>query len=544
MGIFDPVLPPYDPIEWSKKPLSERGRMVCQAWAMQGYGTPPGIYIVYAIKVLFYIGMWVLFCKFTPGLGGLSTMGEWWLEPIAFQKAVAWSMAFELLGLGCGSGPLTGRYNPPIGGFLYFLRPGTTKLPLIPGLPVLGGLQRTLLDVLLYATTLGGLGWLLVSPDFPFEAIVLVVASLVLLGIADKTLFLAARAEHYWTMLVCMLFTPWLAGAKAVQLALWFWAGVSKLNPHFPAVVCVMTSNSPVTRWEWLRRRMYRSYPDDLRPSRLAAWMGHAGTALEFAVPLVLIWAPGGTPLLVGMALMLLLHVYITSNVPMGVPIEWNFMMVYGGFALFWAHPDVTVLDLGAQPLLAAFLLVMLVVLPLLGNLMPRAVSFLLSMRYYAGNWAYSIWLFRGESYRKLDKLKKSSAWVFDQLAPFYDHPTSVGLVSKVMGFRLMHLHGRALSELVPKAVDRFEDYEWADGELVAGLALGWNFGDGHLHDEQLLRSLQAQCDFEPGELRCIFVEAQPLGRLIQHWRILDANTGTIAEGQLAVRDLLERQPW
>jgi hypothetical protein len=52
-----------------------------------------------------------------------------------------------------------------------------------------------------------------------------------------------------------------------------------------------------------------------------------------------------------------------------------------------------------------------------------------------------------------------------------------------------MHLQGRALPVLLPKAVARVEDYEYVDGELVAGLALGWNFGDGHLHTEQLLRA-------------------------------------------------------
>ena len=78
-------------------------------------------------------------------------------------------------------------------------------------------------------------------------------------------------------------------------------------------------------------------------------------------------------------------------------------------------------------------------------------------------------------------------------------------LIGKVMGFRLMHLHGRALPLLVPRAVKRFEDYEYVDGELVAGLSLGWNFGDGHLHNEQLMQAIQAQCGFEPGELRCIF---------------------------------------
>ena len=88
------------------------------------------------------------------GIGHLDSLGDWWLSPIAFQKAVLWSMLFEGLGLGCGSGPLTARYFPPFGAFLHFLRPGTTKLPLFAQLPVLGGYRRTWLDVVLYAAAL------------------------------------------------------------------------------------------------------------------------------------------------------------------------------------------------------------------------------------------------------------------------------------------------------------------------------------------------------------------------------------------------------
>ena len=62
---------------------------------------------------------------------------------------------------------------------------------------------------------------------------------------------------------------------------------------------------------------------------------------------MLLLLARGGWSLVVGIVLMLMLHGYITSNVPMGVPIEWNVMMVYGAFALFWAHPDVSVLRRG-----------------------------------------------------------------------------------------------------------------------------------------------------------------------------------------------------
>jgi hypothetical protein len=165
-------------------------------------------------------------------------------------------------------------------------------------------------------------------------------------------------------------------------------------------------------------------------------------------------------------------------------------------------------------------------------------------MRYYAGNWPYGIWLFRGDAYRKLERLTASSAWVYDQLARFYDRRTSVGLVGKVLAFRLMHLHGRTLPVLLPKAVKRLEDYECIDGEIVAGLVLGWNFGDGHLHREQLLASVQAQCEFEEGELRCIFVESQPLLRGTFAYRIHDAKRGLLDRGALSVAELRDWQPW
>jgi hypothetical protein len=288
---------------------------------------------------------------------------------------------------------------------------------------------------------------------------------------------------------------------------------------------------------------MYRRYPDDLSPSRLATLVAHAGTALEIGVAAAFLVTPFGAPPVVAVVLMLALHLYITSNVPMGVPIEWNVMVAYGGFALFWAHPDVS-LTAARPPLLSVFLVLVLVIVPLAGNLFPARVSFLLAMRYYAGNWPYSVWLFRGDAYLKLSRMTMTSAWIYDQLARFYDRSTAVGLVGKVMGFRLMHLHGRALARLVPRAVPRLEDYEWVDGELVAGLVLGWNFGDGHLHHEQLLASIQAQCAFAPGELRVVFVEAEPLGGGALAYRIADAATGRLEAGEIPVAELRERQPW
>jgi hypothetical protein len=540
---FKPTAPPYDPLDWDQKPFTEKARMVCSAWALQGYGTPLAIYLFYALKMLLHAGAWLYFCGFTEGMGSLDDFGSWALTPIAFQKAILWNALFEILGLGCGSGPLTGRFVPPIGGFLYFLRPGTTKLPVFEGAPIIGGMKRGVLDVALYAVLIAILFAELVSPA-PSQPMLLAIAVLLpVLGVLDKTVFLCARGEHYWTMIVVLAATSdFIPGTKAIHAALWFWAGVSKLNHHFPAVVGVMTSNSPFTRFEWIRKLMYRRYPDDLNPSGFATIMGHAGTLLELSVPMVLLAGDGGTVTIVGLVMMLMLHGFITSNVPMGVPLEWNVMMVYGGFYLFYENADVSVLSMSAP--IATFVIVCSIIVPLLGNLFPARVPFLLAMRYYAGNWAYSVWLFKKDAVPKLGKLVKSTPWVYDQLERFYDHGTRTGIAGRAIAFRLMHLHGRALTALVPKAVDNFQDYAWADGEVIAGMALGWNFGDGHLHDEQLLRAIQAQCGFEPGEVRCIMVESQPIHIQAMHYRIVDAKTGLLEEGHAQISELRARQPW
>lgn len=545
MKFPSPKLPSYDISTWQGLPFAERLKLVCQAWALDGYGAPAPIYIVYTLKIALYVAVWFGVCALSTSLGAPSTVATWWWKREALQKAVLWSMAFEGLGLGCGSGPLTGRYFPPLGGVLHFARPGTLKLPLFPGLPILGGDRRTWLHVGLYLAHYVFLFRALFAPQLDVSLMLPTAILLPLLGLCDKTIFLASRAEHYYAALICFLFPDdALTGAKVVWLAIWWWAATSKLNRHFPSVVCVMTSNSPVLRFGWLRKRMYRAFPDDLRPSRLAKLLAHAGTLVEYSFPLLLVTSTGGTLTTVGLCVMFGFHLYITSNIPMAVPIEWNVIMVYGAFVLFGHHAAVRAFDLHS-PLLIAFLVVTLGLVPLLGNLFPRFVSFLCSMRYYAGNWAYSVWLFKGDSARKLNgNIVKCSPLIDEQLRKFYDETTSVALISKVMAFRAMHLHGRALREILPRAVDDIDAYTWLDGELVCGVVMGWNFGDGHLHNEQLLRAVQARCGFAPDELRCIFVESQPFLRPHLPYRIVDANRGEIERGRIDIDRLIDEQPW
>src|SRR4029079_18326096 len=118
------------------------------------------------------------------------------------------------------------------------------------------------------------------------------------------------------------------------------------------------------------------------------------GTVMEFTLPLILLVSQGGTLGTIAVAGMIVFHLHILSTFPLAVPLECNIFMIFGLLFLFGHYGDVSFSTLD-EPLLIATLAVTCVGLPVLGNLRPDLVSFLPSMRYYAGNWATSQWLFR-----------------------------------------------------------------------------------------------------------------------------------------------------
>lgn len=73
---------------------------------------------------------------------------------------------------------------------------------------------------------------------------------------------------------------------------------------------------------------------------------------------------------------------------------------------------------------------------------------------------------------------------------------------------------------------------------------MGWNFGEGHLHSEKLLNSIQKRCHFDTDELRVIMVESPQLHNGKMDWRIYDANKGLIESGYVYIKDFNEKMPW
>jgi hypothetical protein len=563
VSFLRPSPPPFDLEAWRREPHLTRIKPLVQDWGLNGFGSPGFVYFLYLFKLVIYFGGAIAVISLTPGLGSVGDFSDWWSEPIVFQKLAVWTLLWEILGLGAGSMPLSFRFQPLIGGPLYWLRPGTVRLPPWPErVPLTEGSYRTPLDNALYAGVIAAGIFLLLSSGtdsaglaagrMPTAGIVVLLVLLGLLGLRDKVSFLGARPEIYCPILVISLFAPdqWIVGWQFVLLFIWWGAASSKLNRHFPFVVSVMVSNAPVVRTKALKRRLWRSYPDDMRPSRELALFAHFGTLQEFVWPLLLITVDNDVVRGIAIAGMILFHINITSMFPLAVPLEWNIFMIFGISSLFGHYGGVP-LDTLDNPLLIALIALWGIGLPIVGSLRPDKFSFLPAMRYYAGNWATTWWLFRKESGAEegLDtQIVKAAPAVVEQVADLYDRELAEYLLNKGLSFRSMHSHGRALNALLPHAVDDLEAYDVREGELISNVVNGWNFGDAHFHGRQLLEAVQDRCAFKEGDVRVITLESEPMAgsptRGKQRYAIYDAAGGLVEEGYVRVADMVKRQPW
>lgn len=562
MGFLKADSPTIDYPSWRAASRSKRLEPLVRHIAERGMGNPDVLYLVYTAKIVLFILGGVCFALTTKGIDGWGDITSWWSEPIVFQKVVLWALLFEVLGLGCGFGPLTGKIKPPMGSVLYWLRSGTLRLPPWPRrVPFTGGDSRTPFDVVLYAGLLVATTYALLSDGTGSVTalgtsvgvlatwnIVLVIALLAAAGLRDKLIFLASRGEVYGA-LTCAFLLPgadMIVAAKLVMVAIWIGAATSKLNRHFPYVVATMMGNNPLIRSKRLRTLLYRGYPDDIRPSLIPRLLAHGGTVIEMGVPIVLFFSHGGVVTIVAAAVMVIFHLVILTAIPLGVPLEWNVFMIFGIGSLFVAHADLGLGDVQYAWAIAA-LMVPIVVSIALGNLNPPKVSFLPGMRYYAGNWDISTWCLTETATEKIHSQRIGLGMLqHKQLERLVGHENAEIAMYRGLAFRAMYAHGRAVVTLLNRVMPagREDDYAVIEGEMMAAYALGWSFGDGHLHNESLLRALHARCHFEPGEVRVIMIDGQPIHRQRQEYRLIDAATGEFERGTFDIADLVVRQPW
>jgi uncharacterized membrane protein YkgB len=569
MGFSTPTYPAVDPETFLRQPLTERIRILAVKWVDYGYGVPSMIHLLYIVKlVLFYALGGIVIATVTSGLPAFWHVSEWWNQPIVYQKAILWTVLLELIGLAGSWGPLAGKIKPMTGGYRFWARPNTIRLRPWRRVPFTAGNRRTWFDIVVYLAlmmsvvaplVLRGVHSDSLSAVMPSNTSGLVnpallispMALLVVIGLRDKTIFLAARGEQYLPALIffaALPFVDMIIALKLLIFTVWFWAGVSKFGQHFTNVIPPMVSNSPALPVKWLKRANYRSYPHDLLPSHVATFVAHGqGTLVEIIAPLTLLLSPWPWLTIVAAAIMVAFHLFIISTFPLAVPVEWNLLFAYATIFLFWGFPQwkgYGIADM-SSPWLTVVILAALCFFPVLGNLRPDLVSFLPSMRQYAGNWASAVWAFAPGAEAKLNRVTRSARNQVDQLVDFgYEPLWSEILVQQIIAWRAMHSQGRGMYSVLLENLPDIDTRTVREGEMVCNSLIGFNFGDGHLHNEDLIQAVQDEANFEPGELIVVWVESQPIHRRIQHYKVIDAALGVLERGTWNVADAVKQQPW
>ncbi len=577
MGFINPSPQPVEPSEFVQLPLRDRVRILSAHWADDGFGTPRVLHVVYILKMLglyFGVGIWI--ASATSGIA-FTDIGSWYDNIVVYQKLAVWLMLLEVIGLGGAFGPLCGHFRPMIGNIRYWIRPGTIRMaPWGRHVPLTGGDERTWFDVALFVGVLASLVYPLAAQAEPVPTeylpsgsgvqelipphyFVPVLVVMPLMGLRDKVIFLAGRSEQYLPiMLFSALFGSIASTADFVDLVVvfkiiicvvWIGAGVSKFGAHFENVVPPMVSNSPAMPGRWIKRLHYRSAPEDLRPSRFAWFMAHVGgTTVELVIPVALLLTTNATVALVGALCMLVFHIFITSTFPLAVPLEWN---VFFGFIaiVLWVGFDPATYNIWAfsEPLLLVPVFALLMFGPVLGNLRPDLVSFLPSMRQYAGNWASAVWAMKPGVEERLNELPGVENQV-DQLQRMiptpYERDDAEMTMQKTLAWRSMHSQGRGLLSLLYAHLGDIDSRTVREGELVCNTIVGFNFGDGHMHDARLVAAVQKRLGLEPGDLVVMWVESQPIHKKTQAYQVIDAALGVVERGTWEVADCVAEQPW
>jgi hypothetical protein len=552
MGLTTGDFPPVDPATFMNTPYRERIKTLSRHWAEYGFGAPKITTLIYVAKLLFfYVLGGALVATLTSGLNPLHP-AEWWDDVVVYQKAVLWTVLLECLGVAGSWGPLAAHFKPMTGGFRYWARPRTIRLPPWPEkVPFTTGDERTRVDVALYVALLASVVVALALPAVTTASIVPSIALLVVLGLRDKTIFIAARGEQYLPALIFFAFYPYvdmIVAAKLLIVTVWCGAAFSKIGRHFANVIPPMVSNTPWLTSKAIKRLHYRNFPSDLRPSERAVGLAHiGGTFVEFAVPLILLFSHNPTVTVAAVIVMIGFHLFIISTFPLAVPLEWNALFIYITAFLFLGHPNNAGFGLGdMDPVLLGVTVVGLLFFPVLGNLRPDLVSFLPSMRQYAGNWASAMWALAPGAEAKLNRhIVKGAPMQKDQLSAIYGPEAAAVVLEQTLGWRALHSQGRGLNSVMIKQLgDDIDRYALLEGEFACNAIIGFNFGDGHLHNHRLIEAIQTRCQFAAGEFIVVWVESEPIGNGRQQYLVIDAAVGVVERGSWAVKDAIKEQPW
>jgi hypothetical protein len=131
------------------------------------------------------------------------------------------------------------------------------------------------------------------------------------------------------------------------------------------------------------------------------------------------------------------------------------------------------------------------------------------------------------------------------QLTDIYGAEVAEVVLGQTLGRRSLHSQARGLNSVMSNQLGTdIDTYTLREAEFAWNAIIGFNFGDGHLHDHRLIAAIQKRCQFAPGEFIVVWVESEPVGSGRQRYWVTDAAVGVVERGSWAVADAVAEQPW
>lgn len=597
MGYKVPRFPNADPEELIQRPLQERLKFLSKEWGEWGFGSARNIPVMYLFKLFgAYLLGGTLLITLTSGLNPLEP-STYLLNPIFYQKFLVLTMLLDVMGIAGSWGPLAGKFNPKTGGLLFWSRPGTIRQRPYKWVPFTGGNRRGVGDVFLYWGFIFAMGTAVLMPGQReltslqnFQAyvqthasslpawvvdnaanfsvvqttpLIIAVLFILVLGLRDKVIFLAARSEQYLLPVIFCIVFPLLSANGVVDLVIafkvyivcmWVWAGYSKLNRHFSYVIPPMMSNTPFYVPRPVKKALYKDFDnDDMRPSKLAHFIAHVpGTIVEMIVPLTMLFVVGSafggqTTVAVAVFLMVGFCLFIISTFPVAVPLEWNLLFAMCASIWFLGYPNsagFSVFEM-SQWWMPLAVIAIPSFLAIFGGLRPDKVSFLAAMRQYGGNWATALWTFNPDAEKKLLKVTRPTQDQIQQIeAMGLPYPLAEAFLQMSLGWRALHSQARGLFSVLLDNVPDIDHRRIREGEFACNAINGFNFGEGHFHGEDMVAAIQEEAQFEPGEFLIAWVESEATWHGYQEYKLIDGALGVVLRGRWQVKDAVNEQPW
>jgi hypothetical protein len=514
----------YPNEEFEKLSLRERMGMYFEVVAGANSTLPvPLLLIVYSVfGLIWYAGYRYLV---------LDTTQDFWSEQ-NMRKFVLYNILHGLFGFGATNGPLgAGKAKVPVmANFLTALTPNSMCSPLFPA--VAGIFQKTpgkrgpmaIITFIVYIASL-----LYCIQDPTQQRVQYCVICLFLVSIFDFVQFFASRGEHYGYHMICMMFPDWIAGAQWIQLMLWIMVGISKLGPWFKYAIQVLVKDAiwtPCLPKHFSARLFMKDWPRDYSPSGTTHILGHLGAVGEWLFPLFCTQPPGTTLNLIGVYGMIAYHGFIWATLPTASVFEWQYYTVFMTYFMYYKNA----FTLPTSPGLIGFLAVVCFIIPVVGQLNPRMVPFLMAYRQYSGNWRFGFWVVKKSARHKLDKIPVWNPMCWWEAAPSFvgGERAEYNLLASFMVVPQFRGVFHILEKYMEESGTRPEEYNFISSPFAANSMFGWDLGVGWCWYRDVVRTAVVEsCGFDQGE--CLWLQPEPVQPLPPHnlaYRLMDVTKG------------------